>query len=634
MSETVLRMAKRAATFAVAFAAHVAAAAESPGLRVLVIDQEGPTRPAFVQFIEGLREGLVGAGTGRHEVFIENLDLVRLGRRADDPERAAGWLIEKYRDLSFDVIVSTSRVVRDFILANRERLSPGARIVSLERPGETLDEADRPAGFTFVTADSPVTETVLLACRILPATKRVAFIGQSLPHPKFLERQAADAERTARERGLDYVPLVDLDLADLRARLAALPPDSAVIFHGYWKDENSRTYVPAEVLEILTRESPLPFFGLVDTQLGRGIVGGACADLRAMGDSAGRLCVAVRADDSPAPVKSPSVVLFDQRQLDRFGIPTARLPAGSRVLFREPRLWERYWPQIVGGVALVALETALLLALLRQLRLRRRAERVVDEQRDQIAHAGRVSTLGQFAASLAHELGQPLGAILNNIDAAEMLLRKDDSPLARELREIVDDIAADERRAGEVLDRIRAMVRRQRLRLGPVDVQGVIRGALELAGPRMRSDGIGITVVCDPGLPRVVGDEILLQQALINLVVNSADAIRTREVNPSAGSPPRHAAGQDAGRITIEARRDGDAVELAVIDDGGGIRGFSAGESLEPFVTTKQDGLGMGLPIVRSIVEQHAGTLRLDNDPGRGVSVRIRLPAWAEERVA
>ena len=146
--------------------------------RVLVIDQEGQTRPAFVQFMDGFRAGLA-EGRVRCDVFIENLDLARLNRTPDDPERAAGWLVAKYSDWSFDVIVPTSEVTRDFVLANRERLSPNARIVALERPGDRPAPLEHAASYTAATTDSTMGATVELACQLLPRLRRIALVSQS-----------------------------------------------------------------------------------------------------------------------------------------------------------------------------------------------------------------------------------------------------------------------------------------------------------------------------------------------------------------------------------------------------------------------------------------------------------------------
>lgn len=609
-----------------------AAAAADPVTveRVLVIDQEGPTRPAFVQVMEGIREGLAEAKGIRHDIFIENLDLARLGRPATDPQRAAGWLVEKYTDWKFDVIIPTSSVAHDFVLANRHRLSPGARIVALVRPGEQQSIALPPGISTFATSESTIVDTIDLACRLFPDTRRIVLVNQSIPHAILAARQEAEAREAAQQRGLDYDPFIDLPLGDLVGRLRDLPADAAVIYVGYWKDETGRSHVPAEILETLCRESKAPVFGIADTYLGRGIVGGACVDLRQLGKEVGRLGVEILGKPAPEPVTVPSILRFDDRQLSRFGIPHGRLPAGSKVLFREPRIWERFRLQILGGLGLVILQTALIATLVRALRLRSRAERIISQQRDQIAHAGRVSMLGQLAASLAHELGQPLGAILNNIEAAEILLRDDDSPNAAELREIVGDIAADDRRAGAVLDRIRAMVRKQRFTVGPVEVPRLVRDVLAIVGPRLSADGIALISACDPGLPLVAGDKVLLQQALINLLGNAADAVEAGvECRAHASGPAAGPRGEPSA-ITIQARRHGDGVELAVIDNGGGIAEAWLSEAVEPFETTKESGLGMGLPIVRSIVEQHGGTIDLHNEPGRGLTVRLRVPAWQQ----
>jgi len=601
--------------------------------RILVIDQEGPTRPAFVQFMEGFRAGLAEAKGVRHEVFIENLDIVRLDRVGKDPGRSAGWLVEKYSDWAFDVIVPTSAVTRDFVLASRERLSPGARIVALERPGDAAIPGGRAPNYTSVTTDPTVENTVALACRLFPATQRVVVVGQAAFHPGVLARQTSEARRAAEERGLEYVGLVDLPLADLRQRLRKLPVDSVIIYCGYWKDELGRAYVPADLLESFCRDSKLPFFGLVDTHVGRGAVGGVCSDLRAMGMAMGRLLVDSREGPGRPSVNVPSVVVLDDRLLNRFRIPASRLPAGSSVLFREPRLWDRYGPYFFAAGAVLALQSLLIVALVTQSRRRRWAERIVGEQRDQIARAGRISTLGQLAASLAHELGQPLGAILNNLEAAEILLRDDASANAEELRAIVRDMAADDERAGAVLDRIRAMIRKQRFTVGPVEVPGLIRGVLTLAGPGLTSDGIVVNVSCDPALPRVAGDEVLLQQALLNLLGNSADAIRASRAGSSGGAEGL-GGHRDPGEITIRARRAADLVELAVIDNGGGIGEGIIDGAVEAFATTKDEGLGMGLPIVRSIVEQHEGSLRLENAPGRGLTVSLAVPTWKERTSA
>jgi PAS domain S-box-containing protein len=243
---------------------------------------------------------------------------------------------------------------------------------------------------------------------------------------------------------------------------------------------------------------------------------------------------------------------------------------------------------------------------------RNRAERLLREQREQLAHVGRVSALGELAASLAHELDQPLGAILNNAETARILLAKK-KPATAELGAILDDIVEDDRRAGEVLDRIRAMVQKQSFRPSAVDVSQLLRDVVNLVQAVAAKKQIRLETSCEPGLSLVEGDRVLLQQALLNLALNSIDAIGSRAdgvISLLAGEAGRHRVG------------------ISVIDNGGGVPPEEAEQLLQPFHTTKEGGLGMGLPIVNSIVEQHGGSLRVDNQPGCGLSVVLVLPVW------
>lgn len=246
---------------------------------------------------------------------------------------------------------------------------------------------------------------------------------------------------------------------------------------------------------------------------------------------------------------------------------------------------------------------------------RNRAERMLAGQREQLARAGRVSALGQLAASLAHELDQPLGAILNNAEAADILLAGENPPIS-ELQAILKDIIDDDRRAGEVLDRIRAMVQKQPFQSACVNVPELLREMNPLIKAAIGTKSITVEISCEPGLRPIEGDRVLLQQALLNLVLNSADAIGARRdgvIGISAGE-------ELPGRVCIRVR-----------DNGGGVPEGEHIRVLEPFHTTKEGGLGMGLAIVNSIAEQHGGVLRIENQPGRGLSVSLVLPAWQEE---
>lgn len=278
-------------------------------------------------------------------------------------------------------------------------------------------------------------------------------------------------------------------------------------------------------------------------------------------------------------------------------------PAEVRVTGKDGREHEMQFSGIVVGGEVFGLWT--------DLTERNRAERLSRERQEQLARVGRVSTLGQLAASLAHELEQPLGAILNNAETASLLLRRD-APDPGELRSIMDDILADDRRAGAVLDRIRGMVRKRKFDPEAVAVESLLREVERLIRPLAAPRGIVVEISCKPGMPAIQGDPVLLQQALLNLGLNSVEAIGPRR----------------DGRIEIHANEpEPGVVGIRWSDNGGGVPDAEFSLLFEPFHTTKSDGLGMGLPLVQSIVDEHEGRMRLENQPGRGLAVCLRFPA-------
>jgi PAS domain S-box-containing protein len=252
-----------------------------------------------------------------------------------------------------------------------------------------------------------------------------------------------------------------------------------------------------------------------------------------------------------------------------------------------------------------------LLGLSMDITTRRDSELESRELRDELAHSGRVSLLGQLASSIAHELSQPLGAILRNAEAAEILLQSDPPDLG-ELRAIVTDILADDHRAGQVIDRLRSLLKRRSLDLLPLDLDEVVGEVLAMVHTDAANRDVRLIWSPAQDLPPVLGDRVHLQQVLLNLLVNAMDALET--VAP------------ENRLIELAARKsDPFTVEINVIDNGPGIPPDKIGKVLEPFFTTKADGMGMGLAVSKTIVEAHHGKLWVENAAGGGASFKFTL---------
>jgi len=247
---------------------------------------------------------------------------------------------------------------------------------------------------------------------------------------------------------------------------------------------------------------------------------------------------------------------------------------------------------------------------------RKLAEMESQELRNEIAHVGRVSIMGQLASALAHEINQPLGAILRNAEAAELYL-ENASPDLEELRAILADIRKDDQRAGAVIDRMRALLRRQSLDKRPVDVGEFIGEVVSLVRSDAAARHVKLELTVAGHLPPVSGDLVHLQQVLLNLLVNGIDAVDE--------------ANRGDRRVRVTASLAGPrAVEIAVSDSGPGIPADKLTQIFEPFFTTKAKGMGMGLPICRTITEAHNGRLWAENKTEGGASFRFTLPI-AEE---
>jgi len=247
---------------------------------------------------------------------------------------------------------------------------------------------------------------------------------------------------------------------------------------------------------------------------------------------------------------------------------------------------------------------------------RKLAEMDSQELRNEMAHVGRVSIMGQLASALAHEINQPLGAILRNAEAAELFLQNA-SPDLEEIRAILADIRNDDQRAGSVIDRMRALLRRQSLDKRPVDVCEFIGGVVSLVRSDAAARQVKLELTVAGHLPPVSGDLVHLQQVLLNLVVNGIDAVDE--------------ASRGDRRVRVTASLDGPrAVEIAVSDSGPGIPADKLTQIFDPFFTTKAKGMGMGLPICRTIIEAHNGRIWAENKSDGGASFRFTLPI-AEE---
>ena len=243
---------------------------------------------------------------------------------------------------------------------------------------------------------------------------------------------------------------------------------------------------------------------------------------------------------------------------------------------------------------------------------RKRVEADAQRHLHEVAHVNTVSGVAELAAAVAHELNQPLTAVLSNAQAARRILTGA-SPCIADVREILDDIIEQDKRAGEVIQRIRRILKKDRFEWAPVDLNGLVVDVLHLLSSQAALGGVKLVSTLASRLPRVQGDRVQLQQVVLNLLLNGIQAASRQP----AGVPS----------VSMVTDLSGTVVRLVVADSGPGIPPESMSRIFDPFFTTKPGGLGVGLSISRSIVEVHGGQLSVSNQASGGAEFVVLLPA-------
>jgi len=422
---------------------------------------------------------------------------------------------------------------------------------------------------------------------------------------------------------LDLIDLTGLTMEDLRSRVAVLPGQTAIIYTTINLDRAGVSYVPAEALSFVAAVANRPIVISTETFLGRGAVGGFLVTPQAVGQDAARLALRILngedASKVAASVSSANKPIFDWRQLQRWNIKESALPPESEVRFRELTVWQQYRWQIVAIFATLLLQAGLISWLIYEHRRRNRAEMLVRSSMAELTHMNRLATAGELSASIAHEVNQPITGMVLKAGAALRWL-PEDMPNGEKIRALLTDIVSAGQRAGEIVAGVRTMFKKDTNERVPVDINKLILTVLEIVRIDCEKSGIEIHADLADEVPPVSGDNVQLQQVILNLVMNAIEAMHSTQ--------PRI--------LRIETRQSGPGtVRVSVGDTGVGIDPSNAERVFDRLFTTKSHGMGMGLAICRSIIENHNGRIWVTPGPANVGSVfHFELPMKVDQASA
>jgi signal transduction histidine kinase len=529
-------------------------------------------------------------------------------------------LVEYLRDLfassRLDLIVAIGAPAARFIQQYRDKLFPTTPMLftAVEQrrvPLNTLGAND-----AVVAISNNFDSVVKNILAVLPDTTNVTVVIGNSPIEQYWLGQIRD-ELKPYSNHIAFTWFNDLSFDEMLKRAAKLPPKSAIFYYLLSVDAAGHSHEEGKSLARLRAVANAPIFSHLDANFGDGIVGGPLIPLNVLGRQAAAVALRILGGESPGAIKTPPIgggsPKFDWRELQRWNISESQLPSGSEVYFRVPGMWEQHRSALTVGLAVVLLQAAIIFWLLFERSRRFTAEAEVGNRRREVVRLNRVVTANVLSSSIAHELNQPLGAILSNAEAGQILLESNPPDLIQ-IGEIFGDIVRDEQRASEIIVGLGNLLKnRNEADLKYLDLNDMVQEVVRIVAPEAARRKIALTAECTPDALPVRSDPIHLQQVMINLAVNGMDSMEDCE------------AGRRKLTIRTQLNAESSAAEVTVADSGSGIPQENLTSVFDAFFTTKPQGTGLGLPIARTIIETYGGTIWAENRDHSAVFC-FRLP--------
>ena len=595
-----------------------AAATPAQTLRrnVLIISESDPSGGTPTTFSSTLRATL-DAAVPHVAVYAETVDLSRFSDARHEIILRT-YIQEKYSDVDFGAVVAIGASAYNLVRRWRPDLWPGAAVVFAAVDETTAARIEREANTTGLVMRRTLGSMVQAARAMVPGLTTIAVLGGTLEKDSY--RRHYQAEIAAAANVFEVINLTGLPLAEQVKRAASLPAVSAILYTSLFVDDAGTRYSAPQALAVIAKAANRPVVIDVDSLLGLGAVGGFVLNNVSYGKEAAALVLRILGGTPvaavPVTVSEFTQPVFDWRELSRWGIAESALPQGSEIRFRDPGMWDRYKVPILIIIAAILLQTALISWLVYEHRRRSLAEVRSRNAMAELASMNRLATAGQLSGSIAHEINQPITGIVLKASAALRWLAVEKPDMER-IRNTLNDIVSAGQRAGDIVNSVRAMFKKNENAKATINLNNLLNTVLTLLRVDLQKDDVRVVVRLDEKLPDVAGDAVQLQQVILNLIVNAIDAMRAVQMRV----------------LTVQTSRIDGRAHVSIEDTGPGIDDANRERIFKPLYTTKAGGMGMGLSICRSIIENHGGKIWVEPTVGYGTIFQFELPA-AESRMA
>lgn len=588
--------------------------------RVLILHSFGRDYSPFAEMGNRFRAKLIEGAKQPIDLYEASIFKARFEQ--SDEIGLVSYLRDVFTTRVPDLIVTLGFPAANFAQKHRQTLFPGAPVViglNNRRVSPSWPMQDAVVVSQRVDPQSYI-ENIL---QILPDTKTIAVLIGNSPLETYW-RGEGEREFSRFAGRVNFIWLNNLSLKQMEEAVAQLPPHSVVLETLVLVDAEGVPHPANRAVKKVRAAANAPSFNYADFEFGTGVVGGRLNQWIVFGDRIAAAAIRILNGEPANSIRFEPLVAgpptFDWRELQRWNISEARLPPGSVVRFRELTIWEQYrWQLVLIAIALAG-QSLLIGALFLERGRRRGAEYEARERLSELAHMNRRAAGGELSASIAHEINQPLAAIVSSGNAGLRWLGNK-TPNVKETKDALTRIVSDGHRASEIIQSLREMFKRNTPDKAPLDVNIVIRRLLSFLHFELERNGVSVKAMLTEGMPEVDGDLIQLKQVVMNLIMNAVEAMRARK------------AGKRILRIRSELDAAGNVI-ITIQDTGPGMTPEDLARIFQPFVTTKKKGMGMGLSICRTIIKAHGGTLSATSVEGKGSTFQVVLPTIREEAFA
>ena len=591
-------------------ACEIALAAEPK--RVMMLHSLGAQFGPWSEYAKAIRTELLRQAPGPLEIIDHALISAR-----DRDETAESTFVEYLRALyarqPLDLVITLGAPAVGFVQRHRPRLFPVTPMVFTaveQRRIQYSGLTENDVVVTYVHDFPAFFESIL---RVLPDTKLLAVVNGQSALERFWDGEIR-REAKAFEHRMTFRWYNELSFEDILKDAAALPPRSAIFWELMSIDAAGVVHEGDSALKRLRAVANAPIFSYQGAFFGREILGGPMHSVTRASERTVAAAIRILAGEKAANIKFPvggfSVARYNWQEMQRWGISESRLPPESEIYFRELGVWEQYRLPIMAILAIIVLQAALISWLIYEHRRRSLAEIRSRNAMTELANMNRLATAGQLSASIAHEINQPITGMVLKANAALRWMAAEKPDMER-IRNVLTDIVGAGHRAGEIVNSVRSMFMKEESAKAAISLNNLVNTVLVLLRADLQKDDVRVEIQLDENLPAVTGDAIQLQQVILNLIVNAADAMRD--------VPPR------VLKVQTSQSPSG-MVHMSIEDTGTGISAPDRERIFDPLFTTKAAGMGMGLSICRSIIENHGGRIWVSPGVNRGSIFQFELP--------